>query len=1540
AQYVSDGDEVFPAVYAPGKIRVDRSSLPLRAPGQFRVAETDEGIISLRWQNTNGGRTAGYNLRIRDKDAETEYVWYTGNITSLTLPGYQAGQNLSFAAASVDDALRESPYTEAVDILAGQKRPDFNRPVIGEPRIRARGLTGGFTEGTIKVDIASYRESPDSSGYLMARYAGEEDAPHLMNLRFGGPVKITGSTVEIPWYMGIPDAMNPGIYEYAGEVINEANGALSAPFTLELTIRWPGPEILSVEPEEINGRDGQTLTIYGSGFVPGTKVIWQGEELVLAGQGNSSIILEALLPPQTRAGAYTLTVAGPDNQRASYPVEVVLPDWNLTLYTRTAETIPGGSLLYPLGVTGIDGFEDTVSFRVREQPPELDVSLPVIPAGKTGAVGIRVREDAAPGSYSTILEGGEGKVFELVTIVREDPPGPHLVSLSPPSAYPGMEIHLYGYGLGASGVLYLNDQALEITRWSGEEIVFTLPGTGTSGLIHAAAPGGISNSLPITVRNRGFSLHPGSHHVELSAGKDAVIPIYITGYADTVNLRAESEGPLGLSLDRISLEPNGTVNLTIRAGNAAGNGVRKVLIQGSSGNFEAGAEITVHIGDSFAIETSGLPEGLVDVSYYAKLKEKNAAGETEYRVSGGALPPGFVLNPQGELSGRTSLPGQYKVTIEARDGAGRTDARDFVILIVEEPWGQAGKDGGQSRAVGAELPAERQRAWSFDGKEPVTQLLAAEDRIIALSGKGITAVQAKTGDFVWARPGTYREMVYAGAALYALTGSGVLETLDLNIGTLLWTRDGIRSLSTDGTKILADTGSARLVIDAARGTLLERLDRSGDIPGKMLWKNGVMYEIGETGLIPVYGEALPWDGGERILAAVADTEGVLVATEKSLIFLDRDNRELKRIARPSSEEGAAGNGELELSLTGDGALILDTGYLSEYRREDLVLRWRRPASGSMAAGKEKAALAGTQGLMVLNRYTGETIWGDEEPYAGFVLYREKIFAAGTQGRIDAFTGPANIHAPDTVIQIRPEAPNGENGWYTLNPAVQIVSTDRETYVEETKIGQGDGTWEDASEPVILEDGEQQIRAYGVDSRGLRGEEALLYVKVDTRPPESTYALQELSPEPASGTPAAEESGSGWHKLPVLISLEGKDSLSGLDRIWTSRGVYGEPVLFAGQGIHTFTWYAIDRAGNREAPRSCEIKIDFEAPHTEIRASYDKGICQVEISAPDRHSGTALIEYRINGGGVEQYHEPLIFMQQGAYQIQYRAADRAGNYGPWQTGDIWVSPNQVGGSLIASASINGLGRLIMYHARNGMPVVEIPGTENPEFDRDRQEAMIHLPSYTLGGEYILWKEEDISAGEEAKIHFQVTQDVTVYLFLPRSAAVPAGWSFVEANVGINRIYYPGGTGVYMRRYYGGDWVELAGTPPGSLPPLILVQERGSIFAEIVIRREEEQNKDAGRGWAFYPEALITPWQYSRKLPLRKRWFVNTGDGWTPLEGNRWEPPPDPAGDSEEGSPGASAEYAGPGYLRFRLEVYTPDGSVEYRTEKTMDSAGLL
>jgi hypothetical protein len=224
----------------------------------------------------------------------------------------------------------------------------------------------------------------------------------------------------------------------------------------------------------------------------------------------------------------------------------------------------------------------------------------------------------------------------------------------------------------------------------------------------------------------------------------------------------------------------------------------------------------------------------------------------------------------------------------------------------------------------------------------------------------------------------------------------------------------------------------------------------------------------------------------------------------------------------------------------------------------------------------------------------------------------------------------------------------------------------------------------------------------------------------------------------------------------------------------------------------------------------------------------------------------------------------------------------------------------------------------------MPLVDKGPGEEGEFRAGDPGAMANLPPYALGAEYVCWDSADRELDESAAIGFRVKRDAVIYLFQPRSVPAPRGWSFVEDRAGINRLYYPGGAAGYMRRYGAGALAELPGTPAGAALPLIMAQERGELGAEILIRRESGGEGGAG---ALLLEALVLPRLYSRRLPLQKRWLVNAGDGWEALEGNRYE------GGALLEPPAEEESVAAP--LRFRLELYTPDGEVERRAEKVWD-----
>jgi hypothetical protein len=444
---------------------------------------------------------------------------------------------------------------------------------------------------------------------------------------------------------------------------------------------------------------------------------------------------------------------------------------------------------------------------------------------------------------------------------------------------------------------------------------------------------------------------------------------------------------------------------------------------------------------------------------------------------------------------------------------------------------------------------------------------------------------------------------------------------------------------------------------------------------------------------------------------------------------------------------------------------------------------------------------------------------------------------------------------------------------------------------------------------VPEEGEHHIAVYGVDNRGLAGAEARLQLRVDTGLPESDL---EIYPE---------EPDSGWYNGPVRLSINAWDDVSGIDWIWTSLSAYTGPAILSDQGTHRFSWQALDRAGNREPLREIAIKIDREPPLAEASAAYDRGMAELTVAASDSLSGVAFIEYRIDDGAAERYGEPLLFVEPGTYRIGYRAFDRAGNNGDWQHCDVFIAPDNADAVLIDTPLVNGRLRTVMVRARNGMPLVADGSGEDQDLRPGDSGAMAKLPSYTLGAEYIRWDRDDPRLDETASLSFRLKRNAVVYLFLSRSVPAPRGWSLVEDRAGINRLYYPGGTAVYMRRYNAGALAEIPGTPAGAAPPLVMAQERGDLAADILISRESD-------GEALILEALVQPRQHSRRLPLQRRWFVNAGDGWEALEGNRYENTAPVEAPSE--APAGEGAIAAP--LRFRLELYTPDGEVERRLEK--------
>jgi hypothetical protein len=121
--------------------------------------------------------------------------------------------------------------------------------------------------------------------------------------------------------------------------------------------------------------------------------------------------------------------------------------------------------------------------------------------------------------------------------------------------------------------------------------------------------------------------------------------------------------------------------------------------------------------------------------------------------------------------------------------------------------------------------------------------------------------------------------------------------------------------------------------------------------------------------------------------------------------------------------------------------------------------------------------------------------------------------------------------------------------------------------------------------------------------------------IDNTPPITNISLD--------GTPGR----NGWYLDEVLVALVPEDVTSGIsftmyrmnDGNWTA---YTDPILVDTEGNHSFEYYSLDTAGNREPVKTSYVKIDWSPPEVTIVQPldnylylFDREIVQLPIENP-------------------------------------------------------------------------------------------------------------------------------------------------------------------------------------------------------------------------------------------------------------------------------------------------------------------------------------
>jgi FG-GAP repeat len=285
-------------------------------------------------------------------------------------------------------------------------------------------------------------------------------------------------------------------------------------------------------------------------------------------------------------------------------------------------------------------------------------------------------------------------------------------------------------------------------------------------------------------------------------------------------------------------------------------------------------------------------------------------------------------------------------------------------------------------------------------------------------------------------------------------------------------------------------------------------------------------------------------------------------------------------------------------------------------------------------------------------------------------YMDDVGANLQQG--SAYVFPTDGVVPVTTATVAP--PANESGWHAAPVTVSLQASDALSGVAATdyRLAGAAGWTPYTGSFSVGTPGVSTWEYRSLDAAGNLEEAKTLTINIDTTPPTTTVRA----------TPAA--NGSGWRKSAVTLSLTANDALSGPASTqyrlagaaaWTT---YNGPFKIARQGLSTYEFRSLDRAGNLEPAQSLALRIDSRRPTTKaFAATVHKGkrvALRYRVLDASPGSGKAKVTLKIYAGkrvvrtlkagpytsNVTRSYSWRCGLRRGHYTLKVYAADIAGN----------------------------------------------------------------------------------------------------------------------------------------------------------------------------------------------------------------------------------------------------------------------------------------
>ncbi len=255
--------------------------------------------------------------------------------------------------------------------------------------------------------------------------------------------------------------------------------------------------------------------------------------------------------------------------------------------------------------------------------------------------------------------------------------------------------------------------------------------------------------------------------------------------------------------------------------------------------------------------------------------------------------------------------------------------------------------------------------------------------------------------------------------------------------------------------------------------------------------------------------------------------------------------------------------------------------------------------------------------------------------------------------------------PPVTTLVVADTPNSQN-WYSDPISLTFTATDNWVGLGLTwhRLA-GETDWqiyEYYYPPVVISEGQHTLYYYSEDDNNNLEPPRTTPLNIDLTAPTATHTLDGLYIP------------NGWYGSPVTVDLIGQDNLSGIDHheinLHDGHGwqtVTATPV-FSDTGHYTFTYRAIDAAGNVSAEEIITLDVDTTPPTTTHTISGTQAAngwytspVTITLTATDIGAGVFQILYRMDGGPAWWiYGGPFVVDSDGNHTLEYYATDRANN----------------------------------------------------------------------------------------------------------------------------------------------------------------------------------------------------------------------------------------------------------------------------------------